>query len=84
MSKLRHSKKKSNLSVPLINKEMSFCVANGIKVYPIFIKGKWYIESDNNGKIKTFEKEVKNEDISYFMAQTYLFYFNKLKDLNNG
>lgn len=84
MSKLKPSKKKSSLSVPLINKEMSFCVSNGIKVYPVFKKGKWYIESDNNGKIKTFDKEVKNEDISYYMAQTYLFYFNKLKKLDNG
>lgn len=83
MSKSKHSKKKSSLSVPLINREMSFCVANGIKVYPVFKKGKWYIESENNGKIKTFDKEVKNEDISYYMAQTYLFYYDKLKKLNN-
>lgn len=71
-------------SVPPISKEMSFCLASGIKVYPVNKKGKWFIEVDNNGKIKTFEKAITEKEISESAVKTYQFYYNRLKELENG
>lgn len=76
--------KKLSLSTPTISKEISFCLLSGIKVYPVNIKGKWFIESNNNGKIQTFKKEVDKNEICYFVAQTYIFYYNKLKKANES
>lgn len=66
-------------SVPDISKEMSFCISNGIKVYPVDKKGKWYIESEINGVVKFFKKEIRNDEIGDAMAKTYLYYYEKLK-----
>lgn len=74
---------KSN-QVPNITKEMSFCIANGVKVYPIQKLNKWYIQSDTNGKIKTFDKEVPKNDICLSVAKTYIYYYEKLKEIENG
>lgn len=71
------SKKKLNLSVPTINKEMQFCINNGIKVYPINKNGKWFIQSDIKGNLNTFQKEVPKDEISLAMAKTYIFYYEK-------
>ena len=39
---------------------MSYCVANGVKVYPIQRHGNWYLVVDNNGKLKTYDKSLGN------------------------
>lgn len=74
--KSRNSKAKM-ISVPEITKEMQFCINNGIKVYPIDKKGKWYIQSEVKGNLNTFQKEVSKNEISLAMAKTYIFYYEK-------
>jgi len=82
--KSKASKQNSNLSVPEIGKEMSFCISNGVKVYPIEKKGKWFIESEVNSIIKTFDKAIDKTEIQDAIYKTWIHYYNKLKNAKNG
>lgn len=84
MSRKLKALKLSSSSVPTISKEMSLCLRNGIKVYPVNVKSKWFIEVNNNNKITRFEKEVLKNEISLSMAKTYIYYYEKLKNVKNG
>lgn len=75
--KLKASNKKLN-SLPTISKEMAFCLNHGVKVYPVFLKNSWFIESDVKGKIKTFDKKVTHDEIQESVIKTYLYYYNQL------
>ena len=77
MKKSGSSKKKSNLSID-VSKESHYIYHCGIKVYPVSIRGKWYIQSDSNGKIKTFEKSIAQNEINEAIAKTIKFYYDKL------
>lgn len=77
------SKNKQQITVePYI---FSFVLNQGIKVYPISIlnhdTGNFdsYIQVDDNGKIITYDKIVKRDELGDKIAQTIKFYYNKLK-----
>ncbi len=40
--------------------DLSFCIANGVKIYPVRAGATWYIEVDNNGKKKRYQKPISN------------------------
>jgi hypothetical protein len=67
------------------NDEFTFVLNSGIKVYPISIlnndTGNFdsYIQVDDNGKIITYDKVVKREELSDKIAQTIIYFYNKLK-----
>lgn len=82
--KSKASKLNSNLSVPEIGKEISFCISNGVKVYPIEKKGKWFIESEVNSIITTFNKSIDKSEIQEAICKTWIYYYNKLNDAKNG
>lgn len=73
-----------NLSTPILNDEISFCLRCGVKVYPISKNGKWFIEVNNNSKITTYPKEVDKNEICYYVGQTWIFWYKKLKSVSNG
>jgi hypothetical protein len=74
-------KKKSNSSLNNASPEQIYFVAkNGIKVYPIFELGSWFIEVDNNGKVDRFKKKVSQNELNDSLAKTIIFYFNKLNE----
>ena len=77
MKKLKNSKQSSSLSMD-VSKESHYIFHCGIKVYPVSIRGKWYIQSDSNGKIKTFEKAITQNEINDSLAKTIKFYYDKL------
>lgn len=80
--KSKSSKTKSSLSID-VNKESYFIFHCGIKVYPI-AKGKnWFIQVDNNGKIKTFEKAITQSEVNDAIAKTIKFYYQQIKSKEN-
>lgn len=74
-------KKKSNLLIPSSSDEAYLCIKNGIKVYPIFKNGRWFIQVDNNGKLTTIDKSIQQNEINVSMAKTYIHYAKKLTNL---
>jgi hypothetical protein len=56
---------------------MQFCINNGIKVYPVNKDGKWFIQENIKGNLKTYSKEVQKDEISLAMAKTYIFNYEK-------
>jgi hypothetical protein len=76
--------------------QIHFVGKNGIKVYPIsefeYLKRKdiidysvisfkvYFIEVNNNGRIHLFEKKVSQNDLNSAIANTVIFYYNKLKE----
>lgn len=74
-------KKKSNsLQKTASPEQLYFVHKHGIKVYPISKNGSWYIEVNNNGKIKLFDKRVGKDDLNEAIAKTIIYYYNKLKE----
>jgi len=65
--------------IPDSNNAAHLCIKNGIKVYPVYINYKWFIEVNINGRIKTFDKSITQDEINYAMSSTYIFYAEKLK-----
>lgn len=60
------------------NEAIKICLRNGVKVYPVYKGGKWYIETMILDKKKTFDKEVQNKDIDGAMKKTYVYLAKKL------
>lgn len=78
-------KKKSNSSIVNDPKKICLVIRSGIKIYPVNIKGLWYIEVDVNGKLVRYPKSVSNSDINDAVSKTLLYYYNKIveKKLEN-
>lgn len=53
-------------------------IKNGIKVYPVGFNGKFKIQVDNNGKLKTFKKEIKQGEVNEAINKTIKYYYDKL------
>lgn len=76
---------KNNQPIYVESYKFSFVLNQGIKVYPISIlntdTGNFdcYIQVDDNGKITTYDKIVKREELSDKVAQTIIYFYNKLK-----
>lgn len=71
--------KSSSLQKTASPEQIYFVGRSGIKVYPINISGSWYIQSDNNGVLKTFSKEISTIEINESIAKTVIYYYNQLK-----
>lgn len=69
----------NNKTLMEINKAMSLCLKNGIKVYPVQInRKKIFIESDKNGKVTRYKKVLDNiKDINKAIESTYIFLAEK-------
>lgn len=80
--KSKSSKTKSSLSID-VNKESHFIFHCGIKVYPISKGKNWFIQVDNNGKIKTFEKAITQSEVNEAIAKTIKFYYQQIKSKEN-
>lgn len=50
-------KKKSSLGIT-ISEARRICINNDIKIYPVYRLGFWYVEVEQNGKKKRFDKEI--------------------------
>jgi len=74
--KSKPSKQKTNFC-PEVNKEANFLLKRGVKVYPNFIKGKWYIEWESNGKIDRFKKTIMQNEINVSLALSIKYLYNK-------
>jgi hypothetical protein len=77
------SSQKLNLSIPEISKEMIFCMNNNVIVYPIEKNKKWFIRVDQNDE-QIFLKETEKDKIQYNIYKSWIFYYNKLKEIENG
>jgi hypothetical protein len=74
------AKKSSSSQKTASPEQIYFVHQNGIKIYPISKNGSWYIEVNNNGRIKLFDKRVANDNLNESIALTIIFYYNKLKE----
>jgi len=57
---------------------MGLCVRNGIKVYPIVSGKSFKIQVDDNGKLITYPKEIKQADVSSAQSKTYKYFAAKI------
>lgn len=58
--------------------------SRNIKVYPVKRNGLWYVQTDNYGKITTFEKSILEHEINESIAKTIIHYYKKLTENKNG
>ena len=71
---------------------MSFCHTNGVKIYPVYrLKtNTWHVEVNNNGKITTYEKQIKEGKIlngvecQDYIEKTYRYWYELINDKING
>lgn len=58
-----------------INKAMSICIRNNVKVYPVPVGRQFVIEVDNGGpKPKRYEKVVSSKNVAAAVRKTYIAY----------
>lgn len=72
--------RKSISSIVLSNEVIYSVTKHGIKIYPVSKYFKWYVEVDNNGKIKRFDKIVPPNELNNAIAKTYIYYYKLLND----
>jgi len=63
--------------------QIYFVYKNGIKIYPVNVGQKMFIEVDNNGKIKRFDKELKQKEVNDALAKTIIYYCELLEKTKN-
>jgi len=72
-------KQKTNFC-PEVNKESHFLFKRGVKVYPNFIGGKWYIEWESKGKIDRFKKSISQNEINISLAKSIQYLYKKQQE----
>jgi hypothetical protein len=73
-------KKKSSISIVTASREQLECIhQKGIKVYPVHISMKMYVEVDNNGKLTKYATPLTKDSINEAINKTCIFWYNKLK-----
>ena len=75
-------KKKSNSSIVNDPKQIYVVIKNNIKIYPVNIKGLWYIEVGVNGKTVRYPKSICSSEINDAIAKTLRYYYNKIEKKN--
>ena len=75
-------KKKSNSSIVNDPKQIYVVIKNNIKIYPVNIKGLWYIEVRVNGKKVEYPKSICSSEINDAIAKTLRYYYNKIVEKN--
>jgi len=61
-----------------------FLSKSGIVIYPVGVNGKFYIEVNNNGNLKRYDKAVSQSEIDEATAKTVNYYYKLLKEKENG
>lgn len=74
------AKSKSITSLPDVSGFNYILIKNGIKVYPVGYNGKFKIQVDNNGKLKTFDKLITQGEVNEAINKTIKYYYDKLKE----
>lgn len=74
------AKRKSLNSLPDVSGFNYILIKNGIKVYPVGYSGKFKIQVDNNGKLKTFNKLITQGEVNEAINKTIKYYYDKLKE----
>lgn len=76
-------KKKSSSShqITASPEEIYFLHRHNVKVYPVGFKGKWKIQVNNNGKVKSFDKLLSEPDTHEAIALTIKYYCKLLKEV---
>jgi len=75
LKKKLDSWKKSKLS----GNETYFLGRYGIKVYPVYIISDWFIEVNNNDKIKRYPKKVTTAILNESLEKTVVYHYKLLK-----
>lgn len=61
------------------SEKMNYCINNGIKVFPIFVRGLGFIVVECNGTRKKYEKPLPTSlEINNAMVKTYEYYYDFL------
>ena len=60
------------------NEAIKICLRNGVKVYPVYKNGKWYIETMILDKKKIIDKPIQNKEIDNAVKKTYIHLAKKL------
>ena len=64
------------------SEKMNYCINNGIKVFPIFVRGLGFIVVECNGTRKKYEKPLATSyEINNAMVKTYEYYYDFLKQV---
>lgn len=61
-----------------VNVILQKCFKHSVKVYPVNVNWKWYIEADINGRKKRFDKPVEYKNLNESIIKTYEYYSEKL------
>jgi hypothetical protein len=74
-------KKSSSYQNKLTPDEFNFLLKNEVKVYPVtdIKKIGWFIEVSIHGKVKRFNKPLKQDEIQEAIDKTLLHYYKELK-----
>ena len=79
---MKASKKKSSSYQNKCSiEQFRLLLQNNIKVYPISVLGskKWKIQVSIHNKLKTFNKEIMENEIQESIDKTLLYYYDELK-----
>lgn len=66
---------------------MNHCLKNGVRIYPVRVRGSWYLEVDNRGKKRRGRKVVSSQPVlrgkklNKALEPAYKYYSDKLKNL---
>jgi hypothetical protein len=77
------AKRKAKTHIPDSSKEAYECIKKGIKVYPIYKNGRWFICYEINGKVTRYDKHIQQEEINLSVCKTYIHLY-QTKILKDG
>lgn len=72
------SKRDKITNLPDVSKQNYEIIKAGVKVYPVYFRGKWHIEIDNKGKIQRFEKAIVQNEVNLAVHKTILYCHEKI------
>lgn len=82
--KSKNSKNKSNLVHQTTGERIYYIFSRNIIVYPVGIsQNEFYIESNNFGIIKRFNKKLTQKEVNNALAKTVDYYYNMLHENKN-
>jgi hypothetical protein len=73
-------KRKSINTVKASPEQIYHLISRDILIYPVIKKSRWYIQVNNYGNIKTFDKPILEKDINEAISKTIIFYYKKITD----
>lgn len=77
-------KKKSSTSIVTASSDQLIYIhQKGIKVYPVHVSMKMYVEVDNNGILTRYKTPLTKDTINEAINKTCIFWYNKLKEFES-